>query len=144
MLNDPLRRDQLVNAETNMTNSTSGVCGHHHGGASSAPAPAPALFGTDGASTKASGMRMLPEGVGQILSALPILAFAFLCHQNSFPIYKELINPNPERMGARRALVYINMLLRVCSVRTHRILHVLSIPSNLKNFSVQGHTSASQ
>eukprot|EP00947_MAST-08B_sp_MAST-8B-sp1_P002234 g2234.t1 len=34
-----------------------------------------------------------------MLSGLPIVSFAFLCHQNTFPIYKELRGANADRMG---------------------------------------------
>lgn len=34
----------------------------------------------------------------ELLSCFPIIAFAFLCHQNVFPIYRELHQPSPKRM----------------------------------------------
>lgn len=44
-------------------------------------------------------MRMFPVHLGNALSALPIISFAFLCHQNTFPIYKELKNASPTKMA---------------------------------------------
>ena len=44
-------------------------------------------------------MRMFPSGAGDVLSALPIISFAFLCHQNSFPIYSELKSATPQKMA---------------------------------------------
>jgi amino acid permease len=159
VLGDPLRRDQLIGAEMNATNRTSGVCEHSHsggsgsgsGGGGMAPAPAPAgLFPQEGflfqnhsnstAGGDSTSMRMLPKGVGQILSALPILAFAFLCHQNSFPIYKELIDPNPARMSlVGHWSISICCFVYMLSGLTGYYTFLENTESNLlKNFAVQG------
>jgi solute carrier family 38 (sodium-coupled neutral amino acid transporter), member 2 len=43
-------------------------------------------------------MKTWPSGV-DMLTAFPIMSFAYLCHQNTFPIYRELSEPSPERMN---------------------------------------------
>jgi amino acid permease len=49
--------------------------------------------------TSVEHMRMFPESIGDVLAALPIISFAFLCHQNTFPIYKELKDASPNKMA---------------------------------------------
>jgi amino acid permease len=39
-----------------------------------------------------------------VLSALPVFSFAFLCHQNTFPIYEELRDPTVRRMSTISAV----------------------------------------
>ena len=51
-----------------------------------------------GGEIREGSMKMWPSGV-DMLTALPIMSFAYLCHQNTFPIYRELANPSPERMN---------------------------------------------
>ena len=47
-----------------------------------------------------------------ILSALPVFSFAFLCHQNTFPIYEELQDASIKRMSIISGL---SMILAMCT-----------------------------
>ena len=47
--------------------------------------------------------RKFPKGL-QVLSALPVFSFAFLCHQNTFPIYEELKDASVARISIISAL----------------------------------------
>ena len=45
-------------------------------------------------------LKLFPDSLRQVLSAVPILCFAFLCHMNIFPIYNELrADPNADVLG---------------------------------------------
>ena len=64
-------------------------------------------------------MRVLPSsGIG-FLKALPILSFAFLCHQNAFPIYNELRDASPAKM---RTISRTSMAVCACAYMLTGIL----------------------
>eukprot|EP00941_MAST-03F_sp_MAST-3F-sp1_P002530 g2530.t1 len=35
----------------------------------------------------------------QVIEMLPLFAFSFLCHQNTFPVYREMKDPSPEKIA---------------------------------------------
>ena len=51
-----------------------------------------------GGEVRSGTMNIWPRGV-DMLAAFPIMLFAFLCHQNTFPIYREMQDPSPSRMN---------------------------------------------
>lgn len=51
-----------------------------------------------GGEVRSGTMNIWPRGV-DMLAAFPIMSFAFLCHQNTFPIYREMQDPSPSRMN---------------------------------------------
>ena len=149
VLSDPRRRNELIEAEMNATNQSgaSKICGRSRQYDLQLQDTFPLLHNTSAGGGNSTGggssedtIRMLPLGVGQILSAMPILAFAFLCHQNSFPIYKELINPSPRRMSqvghwSISICCFVYMLSGVTGYYTF-LEHTES--NLLKNFPVKG------
>ena len=85
------------------------------------------------------GMQILPRGLS-FLSTLPVLAFAFLCHMNTFPIYREL-----ERRSVRRMSMVSSrsMFVVCCSYMLTGVFGYLTFLSYteddlLKNFKVRG------
>ena len=46
-----------------------------------------------------AGLKLFPDSLRQVTSAVPILCFAFLCHMNIFPIYNELRQGPPSDGG---------------------------------------------
>lgn len=68
--------------------------------AAAASADLCAAAGSDASSSlppPGSSIYLIPRSLG-VFKALPTMAFAFLCHQNAFPIYAELKEQTPERM----------------------------------------------
>ena len=89
------------------TNTTLTLLHHPTYPTSHASSPSPSAGSNSSSPTPSSlsptsvpgHMRMLPLHWGDALSALPIISFAFLCHQNTFPIYKELKHATPSKMA---------------------------------------------
>eukprot|EP00939_MAST-03C_sp_MAST-3C-sp1_P005453 g5453.t1 len=57
-----------------------------------------AAAGYKGSEIRSGSLKIWPDGVN-ILSSIPIMTFAYLCHQNTFPIYREMDSPSPKNMG---------------------------------------------
>jgi amino acid permease len=79
---DPALRDAWT-AGAGVNSTCSSGSGSSGGGSSSAS-------GGGGGAPPGSRVRWLPESAGPLISSLPIVCFAFLCHMNVFPIYAEL------------------------------------------------------
>jgi amino acid permease len=90
---DPALRDAwTAGAGVNSTcssGSSGGSGGSGSSGSSSSSSSSSSASGGGGA-PPGSRVRWLPDSAGPLISSLPIVCFAFLCHMNVFPIYAEL------------------------------------------------------
>ena len=94
--------------------------------------------------SRSAALRLVPEGAS-FLSALPILSFAFLCHQQTFPIYKELQRPSPRRMNmvSRRAILICASIYLVCGLSGYTIFRDSTADDIFKNFAVRSSSAVS-
>ena len=90
-------------------------------------------------STIDDSVQILPRGLS-FLSALPILAFAFLCHMNTFPIYRELERRSVRRMGmvSRRSMFVVASAYTLTGVFGYFTFLSYTEDDLLKNFKVKG------
>jgi sodium-coupled neutral amino acid transporter 11 len=124
-----------------------------HGGRSSddfvfscsttAPDPDPGRGG-EGSShapfTPCDEVRAVPHQWLHLVTALPIFCFAFLCHQNTFPIYRELRDASPAKM--RECSAYSMGICTViyfgCGTAGYLTFRELTQSDLLNNFATTG------
>jgi amino acid permease len=96
---DPYRREELmhprIHTSTSVCNVSSSDARHYNHSTITTPSSS----SSSSSSYSIGHMNMFPNSFGDALAALPIISFAFLCHQNTFPIYNELKNASPKRMA---------------------------------------------
>ena len=142
---DPQRRDALIHPDTHHTtsvchqlNSTSSMEEYYHHVNSHNNHTTPSSSSSSSFTTE--HMQMFPHSFGDVLAALPIISFAFLCHQNTFPIYKELQQASPQKMAkVGHYSIFICCFVYILSGIMGYYTFLEGTQSNLlRNFKVEG------
>jgi len=97
---------------------------------------APKRMGDD---PRDNGIVLFPKGA-TFLSAMPILAFSFLCHHNTFPIYRELERATVRRMSmvSRRSMMIAAITYASTGVFGYVTFLSHTEDDVLKNFRFEG------
>jgi len=100
-----------------------------------------AATGYEGSEIRKGSVNVWPDGV-KVLTSIPIMTFAYLCHQNTFPIYREMQSPSPKRMGTvAHFSVGVCSFVYLCSGIFGYIITKDDTESDLfKNFDFSGST----